>query len=78
MMFIKLSRTSWHAAREILSRGLTWFSKMTLSEVQMVPTLHQQKFIILPKDIRTTNTLNEIVLFEKNLSEPTLAARIVF
>ena len=51
---------------------------MTLSEVQMVPTLHQQKIIILPKDIRTTNTLNEIVLFEKNLSEPTLAARIVF
>jgi hypothetical protein len=56
----------------------TWFSKMTLSEVQMVPNLYGHKFIRLPKDVRTTNTLNEIVLFEKNLSEPTLAARIVF
>jgi hypothetical protein len=51
---------------------------MTLSEVQMVPNLYGHKFIRLPKDVRTTNTLNEIVLFEKNLSEPTLAARIVF
>jgi hypothetical protein len=30
------------------------------------------------QDFRTSNTLNEIILFKENLSEPTLATWVIF